>query len=568
MKKDSNSINYDPKKRFYSQEDKRLNRLLQSVIDEVNLYSKYQLNNISRLTKVGLALSAEKNIDKLLEMIVDAARELTNADAGTLYIVDNDNDNDCLKFEVLQNETMKTRMGGTSGNSVTFPPVALNVDNKPNYSNVSSFTALTGKIINIPDVYEAEGFDFTGPRKYDEATGYRSKSMLVIPMKNHENDIIGVLQLLNAKDIDDGEVVSFSRESEEIIGSLASQAAVALTNTQLIQNLKELFYAFIKSIAAAIDEKSPYTGGHINRVVTLTMMMAEKIDELEEGPFAKIHFSEDEFEELRLATWMHDVGKIVTPEYVIDKSNKLETIFDRIELIESRFDLIAETMKNHSHKKKIDILKKDGFKNELLVEIDQLLETDLKKLKEEKDFIVCCNCPDEFMNDDKLANLKEIADKTYTINNIQRPYISDNELYNLSLRKGSLTPEERKIIENHANVTATMLNELPFPKKISRAPEFASGHHEKIDGSGYPLGLKGDDLPIQSRIMAIADIFEALTAKDRPYKSPMKLSQAIKILEFMKNDNHIDSDIYDLFVNTKLYKEYAESELKPEQIDD
>jgi len=559
-------MNSSLKNRFYSQEDKRLRRLLDSVITEVNLYSKYQLDNISRLSNVGLALSAEKNINKLLEMIVDAARELTHADAGTLYTVDKDNN--CLKFEILQNDTMNTRMGGTSGNPVTLPPVSLNIDNKPNYSNVSSFTALTGKVINIPDVYEADGFDFTGPRKYDEATGYRSKSMLVIPMKNHENEIIGVLQLLNAKDIDDDEVVSFSRESEEVIGSLASQAAVALTNTQLIQNLRELFYAFIKSIAAAIDEKSPYTGGHINRVVTLTMMIAEKINELEEGPFAEVHFNEDELEELRLATWMHDVGKITTPEHVIDKGSKLETIFDRVHLIETRFDLIGKIMEKDFLNKKIKILQEDGPNAELLRETDSQLETALNRLNEEKEFVVTCNCPDELMGDDKLARLHEIAGKTYKMGGVCYPYLSENELYNLSLRKGSLTPEERKVIENHASVTSSMLKELPFPKKLSNAPAYASSHHEKMDGSGYPLGLQGDKLPLQSRIMAIADIFEALTAKDRPYKEPMKLSQAIKILRFMKSDNHIDADVYDLFIDTRLYRKYAESELKPEQIDD
>ena len=274
-----------------SQEDKRLNKVLMTVEREVKEYADYQLSHIEQLANIGLALSIEKNIDILLEMIVDAARELTNADAGTLYLVDDEKKS--LRFQILQNDTMKTRMGGTSGIEVTLPPVPLEVDGKPNHSNVSSYCALTGDVVNIPDVYEAEGFDFTGPRKYDEATGYRSKSMLVIAMRNHENDIIGVLQLLNAKDIDTKQTVSFSTEYVDLIGSLASQAAVALTNAELVQDLRDLLYSFIKSIATAIDEKSPYTAGHFSRVVDLTMMIADKINGIKKGPFASVQFTDD-----------------------------------------------------------------------------------------------------------------------------------------------------------------------------------------------------------------------------------------------------------------------------------
>ncbi|MDT8318370.1 MAG: GAF domain-containing protein, partial [bacterium] len=396
-----------------SQEDKRLNKVLMTVEREVKEYADYQLSHIEQLANIGLALSIEKNIDILLEMIVDAARELTCADAGTLYLVDDSKH--FLKFQILQNDTMNTRMGGTSGIEVTLPPVPLEVDGKPNYSNVSSYCALTGDVVNIPDVYEAEGFDFTGPRKYDEATGYRSKSMLVIAMRNHENDIIGVLQLLNAKDIDTDQIVSFSTEYVDLIGSLASQAAVALTNAELVQDLRDLLYSFIKSIATAIDEKSPYTAGHFSRVVDLTMMIAEKINGMKKGPFASVHFNEDEMEELKLAAWMHDVGKITTPEHVVDKSTKLETIFDRIELVKTRFDLIAQIIEKDYLNKKLSIATGKGPDNKKLLEMDDEFERKLNEVREEREFLLNCNTPKEFMDNEKLERLNSIAKKKYVL---------------------------------------------------------------------------------------------------------------------------------------------------------
>ena len=541
--------------------DKRLNKLLKSVIIEVKHYAEDQIKHINQLTSIGLALSAEKNISKLLEIIVDESRELSNADGGTLYIVDDDKKH--LRFEIMQNDTMKTRMGGTSGVEISLPKVPLYIDGKPNHSNVSSYTALTGEPVNIPDVYEAEGFDFTGPRKYDATTGYLSKSMLVIPMKNHENNIIGVLQLLNAKDPETGDVVAFSTEYVDLIGCLASQAAIALTNTQLIQDLRNLLYAFIKSIATAIDEKSPYTGGHINRVVSLTMMLAETINNTNKGMFKNVNFNENEMEEMKLAAWMHDVGKITTPEYVMDKSKKLETIFNRISLIETRFQVIAKSIENKYLNRKVELMQ-NGSK---IKQLDNELAGNIKLLQEELDFIKKCNNPGEFLSDDKIEKIKEIANKTYSFNNMDYQYLTEDEIKNLCIQKGSLTEEERKIIENHATMTLKMLKELPFPQKLANVPEYAAGHHEKLDGSGYPRGLTKKELSVQSRIMAVADIFEALTAKDRPYKKPMKLSQAVKIMGFMKKDRHIDPDIYDLFMESRLFYDYAKKEMNPDQID-
>jgi HD-GYP domain-containing protein (c-di-GMP phosphodiesterase class II) len=550
---------------LFGVQDHKLGRLLRSVVDEVKLYAGAQLKHIERLAEIGLALSGEKNVDKLLEMIVDEARQLTLADAGTLYIVDDSGRH--LDFEILQNDTMNTRMGGTSGVEITLPPVPMyRQDGSPNYQNVSSYAALTNEIVNIDDVYVAEGFDFTGPRKYDQATGYRSKSMLVIPMQNHENDIIGVLQLLNAKDEETREVVPFPREYVNLVASLASQAAVALTNARLIQDLKELLYSFIRSIASAIDAKSPYTKGHIDRVVELTMLIAGAVNGARSGPYGSVSLSEDELEELRLAAWMHDVGKITTPEYVVDKSTKLQTIFDRAELVRTRFALIEKSLEA-DHYRELARLARNGAPEEELKGVEKALGEAVGVLREECDFVLSCNSPGEFMDDDKASRLQRIAEKTYSCNGRRHPYLTDDEALNLSIRKGSLTDAERKIIEDHARMTLEMLSELPFPKRLSRVAEYAAGHHEKLDGSGYPRGLEAELLPLQSRILAVADVFEALTARDRPYKKPMKLSMAVKILGFMRKDGHIDGHILDLFLSSGAYKAYAEQHLDPSQTD-
>lgn len=547
--------------------DRRLNKLLKSVLGEVKLYAENQIKHIKQLTQIGLALSSEKDISKLLENIVDQARDLSNADAGTLYIMEDDKE--YLRFEILQNDSMNTRMGGTRTIEQTLPKVPLyDQAGQPNHANVSSYTALTGNIVNIPDVYEAEGFDFTGPREYDASTGYRSKSMLVIPLKNHENDIIGVLQLLNAQDRDTGEVVAFSPEYVDLIGSLASQAAVALTNTQLIQDLRNLFHAFIRSIATAIDAKSPYTKGHIDRVVELTMMIAEAINTESEGAFKDTAFNEDEIEEMRIAAWMHDVGKITTPEYVVNKSTKAETIFDRIHLIATRFDLIAEQVKTRFLNQKVQLFNNGGRPdNQALNRIDEKCTEKLTQLRDDLAFIENCNSPGEFLEDDSIDRIRQIGARTYFRNGEEQPYLTADEIENLCIRKGSLTTAERDRIQDHATMTLKMLRQLPFPKKLSNVAEYASGHHEKLDGTGYPRGLSGEELSLQSKIMAVADIFEALTAKDRPYKKPMQLSQAIKILGFMVEDKHIDAEVLDIFLRNELHLEYARIQMNPEQID-
>ncbi|GAB6125691.1 HD domain-containing phosphohydrolase [Humidesulfovibrio idahonensis] len=521
---------------------------------------------VQHLTDIGLALSGQQNRDRLLEMIVALARSITGADAGTLYIVDDSGK--YLEWVVMQNDTMNVRLGGTSGNPITLPPVRLYAaDGQENHANVSSHVALAREVVNIEDVYCAEGFDFTGTRRYDEGTGYRSQSMLVIPMENHEREVIGVLQLLNAKDKTTGKVTAFSPISLASVQSLASQAAVALTNTQLIQGLKALLYSFMQSIAAAIDAKSPYTRGHIDRVVDLTMRIAETINNQTDGPYKDVHFNENELEELKLAAWMHDVGKITTPVHVVDKSTKLEAIIDRIEMIRTRFKFIGKALQAELLERLLELAGSGGSRAEMTAVAEEL-EKRRQDLEADMEFVVSCNKPGEFMSDERIARVKEIAARTYKDGDAELPWLTENEVMNLCIRKGTLTDAERKIIEDHTVVTIDMLSRLPFPKRLSRVPEFAGAHHEKLDGTGYPNHIGGDALSLQARILAVADVFEALTAKDRPYKEPMKLSQAMKILGFMVKDKHVDGDVFSLFTSAGVYKDYAAAHLNPSQIDE
>ncbi|NWH03460.1 HD-GYP domain-containing protein [Desulfobacter latus] len=560
-------------KEFFNKfsENIRLGKLVHSIVTDVKTYAQEQIENIKKLSEVGMALSVEKDMNRLFEMILNEARRFCRAEAGTLYILDREKQS--LKFEVCQNDRINIGMEDQGQPPIQLPDVPLYINNQPNHSNVSSHAALNKSIVNLPDIYnladkvEYRDLSFKGTMKYDRITGFQTRSMLVIPMKNHEDRIIGVLQLINARDEETGEIIPFSEEILGIVSSLASQAAVALTNTQLISELKALLHAFIKSIATAIDEKSAYTGGHIRRVVELTRMMAEDINASKSEAFKDVCLSEAQLEELHMAAWMHDVGKITTPEFVMDKSTKLETIFDRIDLVKTRFELIKEGVKNKYAEEMVKFAVSRRRSPGMFEQLEMARDKKILEIQNDFEFIEYCNDAKDHMSDENIERIKDIGRKTYMLNGEEHPFLTKNEIRNLCIRKGTLTESERKQIENHAKMTFDIISQLPFPENLAHVAEYAASHHEKLDGSGYPQGLDSDTLPLQSRIIAIADIFEALTAKDRPYKTPMPLSQSLKILEFMKKDNHIDSDILELFIKNRRFLEYAEKEMNPEQID-
>ena len=515
---------------------------------------------LKRLNEVGVALSTEDDPNSLLELIMVAAKDLCHADGGTVYTVNGESQQ--LDFALVRNDSLGIAMGGSSGVPITLHPVPLyHEDGSPHRDSVVAQAVLRDVTINIPDAYHAEGFDFSGTKAFDKSLGYRSTSFLTVPMKNHENEIIGVLQLINCMDPDSGDAIPFNESNQSLVESLASQAAMALTRNHLIDGLRDLFESFIKLIATAIDDKSPYTGGHCRRVPELTMAIADAVAACDKGPLADFTMSETDRYELKIAGWLHDCGKVTTPEWVMDKATKLQTIFDRIELIETRFELV---------KRDAEIIKLRAIMGgEDAADVEQRYHDEVRQLESDLDFLRISNVGAEFIADEDLERIQRISEKRWVApDGKEKPLLSENEVKNLMIRKGTLTDEERQVINHHIVATIKMLESLPYPKHLRRVPEFAGGHHERMDGKGYPRGLTREQMSVQARVMGIADIFEALTARDRPYKKPMALSTALTILGKMSLEGHIDPDIFVVFLHSSIWRDYASSNLIEDQIDE
>lgn len=517
------------------------------------------VEEMQRLGAIGIALSAEKNITSLLEKIAATARSFAHAEGATVYILNEEKKE--LSFAVVQNERFPQDTL-TNMQDKAWPNINLYHPNgSENHNNVSAHCALTGKIINIHDVYHEDGFDFSGTKEFDKRSNYRSRSMLLIPMRDHEDEIIGVLQLLNSKSGFRGQKRVFHKSEIDRAIGLASQASVAITNVRLVEQTEKLLKSFVRSIALAIDEKSPYTAGHIARVVELTDAISRAVNQADFAPFSNVTFDQDQLEEIRLAAWLHDVGKIATPQFIVDKATKLETIYDRIELVRLRVELLKRDLLLSGRKAS------DTLGSQSAAETPNLTAKQQELLETADDFLREINLGSEFVHDEALEKIREMATLQVKVQGRQVPLLNDDEVACCSVRKGTLTDEERLVINRHIDTTISMLNSLPFPKKWRNVPEYAGMHHEKLDGSGYPLGLSGDKITLPARIIAVADIFEALTAADRPYKLGKKMSEAVKILEFMVKDNHLDPDICNLLFESGIAGKYADNNLAPKQID-
>ena len=409
---------------------------------ENTLLSEHKFEEIM---KINLAFTSQHDKKKLLEEILTLTRKLTNADAGTLYIKSKDEKN--LDFKVVQNSTLKIKLNDIK-DSDNWPSLPIYLDDgTANNKMVAVVCANEKRIINILDVYKTRKYKFDGTKKFDNTTKYRSKSMLVIPLINHENDVIGVLQLINK--MKNNEIITFDKFDEKVISSLSSQAAMALTNMQLLDSLEEFLNAFVSTIAKAIDAKSPYTKDHISKVEKIALLIANAINS-DETIYKDIKYSENDYKQIALAAWMHDIGKISMPDYVLDKATKLEKIYDRIDLIEQRFELIKKD-------KEIEYLKKQISQEEF--------DKSIEELTNYTTFIKRINLGGEFMDDKDLLKLEKISKLTYKKDNIETPLISSDEYYNLSIRKGTLTKEEIDIIKNNAQLSLDMISGLPFPKK-------------------------------------------------------------------------------------------------------
>ncbi|MFN3880644.1 MAG: HD domain-containing phosphohydrolase [Nitrincola lacisaponensis] len=512
---------------------------------------------IRRLNEIGIALSAERNQSRLLEKILSSARELTAADAGTLYLLDADTQ--LLRFALVQNDQLGIYLGGPGQPGVElFQPIPMSVaGDETREPLVVVWSVLNKQTVRIRDAYDPTEFDFSGTRAFDAQSGYRSHSFLTVPLINHEGEVFAALQLIN-KRADADQIQPFSDTDQELAESLASQAAVALTNQRLIDEMKGLFDSFTRVLATAIDKKSPHTGNHCRRVPDATLFLAEAVSASDHPAVRDFVMTEADFYELRTAAWLHDCGKVVTPHHVMEKSRKLETVFDRIELVAARVEILLRDLEIQALRQQLE-----GGQQHTLQ-----LNAQREQLIDDLTFLRRTNVGAEFVTDDDLQRIASIAEYRWIdAAGIEQGLLTEDELKNLSVRRGTLNAEERQIMNDHMVATLDMLEQLPFPRHLRRVPEYAGCHHERMDGKGYPRGLRREQMSIPARIMGIADVFEALTAKERPYKEPMKLSQALAIMGRMAEEGHLDPDLFAVFVDERVYERYAAIHLAPEQID-
>jgi HD-GYP domain-containing protein (c-di-GMP phosphodiesterase class II) len=549
------------------------------------------VQRLRRVVEVGAALAGERDPRRLLAHILDEAMALTRADGGTLYLLDEGAT--ALRFEILRNGTLGLAQGGPGEPAASLPAVSLLSPNGgANRANVASTAAIDRVTVQVADVYTTQAFDFSGTRAFDQRTGYRSRSFLAVPLIDRAGTLVGVLQLLNPVD-EAGVPAPFDSDDQGIIEALAAQAAVAVQTQRLIDGQRQLWDALVRMIAGAIDDKSPYTGGHCQRVPVITEALVRAACAVKEGPFADFSMSAAEMYELHVAAWLHDCGKIVTPEHIVDKASKLETVHNRIHEVRTRFEVLRRDAE-------IACLRAQLAGTEKSV-AEAAFAAEVAALEEAFAFVAHCNVGSEFLTDASVARLQEIGARSWTRHFDSRAGLSPREmvaladqpapptpgpeallgdlpehkqgpydfgeLYNLSIRRGTLTTEERHAIENHMVVGLKMLEGLPFPPELARVPALAGAHHERMDGRGYPRGLVGAQMSIPARAMAIADIFEALTAADRPYKPAKPLSEALRIMAKMRDEQHIDPDLFALFLTSGVWRTYAEAHLPPTRYD-
>lgn len=540
-----------------------VNDMLNNVVQSITHLAEEQLLHIKRLTRIGESLSSETDLDKIFDMILEEGVEFTRADAATIYKLSEDGK--YLEFEILYNAALNIRLGGSRNPTTWASKIPLYTeDGQPSLSYIVTSVFHKKTSLCFDDVYETKDYNICGTIDFDRKSNYRCKSMLTIPLKNHEDEVLGVIQFINAMD-EHKNIVSFSDEHRTMLSSLASQAAIALSNRKLIQSLENLLNQFIRSIATAIERKSKYSSDHISRVAMLTEMFADKVNLADENYFGGKRFSDNELKELSMAGWMHDVGKIVTPEYVMDKSTKLEAIFDRIDMVKLRFEKLELGLKLIQCQ-----LSEAEFQSFVKTNIDDSLEGNdvFSFITDATKFVSRLNFGEEFVAEEDLARVEKLSTINFSYDGQQYYLFTENEKKNLMIKgRGTFTSEEFQVMKDHVSITWEMLSQLTFPKKFKNVAFYASTHHEALNGKGYPRGIGADELPLQSRIIAVADIFEALTAADRPYKKPKTLSESLDIMATMVRIGHLDESLVSYFMDSGLYLEYANRFMKPEYVD-
>lgn len=514
-----------------------------------------QQKQLTALLTIAQALSSEHNIDHLLDMIVDEAMRFTHADAGTLYRFDKIRQQ--LNFTVVKNNSLAIHMGGTQ-QEITWPALPLYQDTIPNNHMVAVTCALKKHPLNINDVYANTHFDFKGTRDFDSRTGYRSKSMLVVPLLTKDDELLGVLQLINKRDPDQGSI-PFSEQDQVNTLALASQAALSLANALLVQQMEDLFESFATAINKAFDKKCNFTGIHIMHVAELAVLISHAIND-DKTVYADVHYSHETLHSIKIAALVHDIGKISTPEFVLHKATKLQKNIDRIDLIALRIELAKQAILIKALSQQLP----DGVSVDSILEVHQMA---LQQLEEDEEFLNSMNSGREYLAPELAERIHQISQVRYPFKTQSRPLLEADELLNLCIQRGTLNDAERQIIMNHASLSLEMLQTLPFPEKYGQIVDIAANHHEKLNGKGYPRGLTAETLTLEDQIMVLADLYEALSSRERPYKSPMALHQVVDILCDMANQGEIDKTLLRFFFEQGVYKHYN-IHLNPEQITD
>ena len=537
-----------------------LEKTVQSAFENLQLEeerrrTRQQLHEVAgeleTLNKIGVALSSERNTDALLELILTKSREITSCDAGSLYVVEEGPGGEKhLVFKLTQSDS----------HAAPFRQFTLPIDTR----SVAGYTAATGKILNLKDAYRIRNLPFRLNREFDEKFGYRTKSMLVVPMKNQKDEVIGVLQLINAKKepavkltsakVVHREVIPFSERSQELAASLASQAAVALENNLLYRDIQNLFEGFVKASVTAIESRDPTTFGHSERVAKLTVGLAEVVDRSDTGPYREIHFTPQDIREIRYASILHDFGKVGVREEVLVKAKKLYP--SQMELVMKRFQYIRKVLELDAYRKKVDHLLAHGNQNyePFFTEIDAAQRQELQQLDEFLEHVTKANEP-TVLPEKTSEKLVEIAGWTFQDPaGPTEPLVTPEELRFLTIPKGSLDPEERVQIESHVIHSFRFLSQIPWTKELRNIPLIAKAHHEKLDGSGYPYRMKSEDIPFQAKMMTISDIYDALTARDRPYKRAVPVERALDIIGQEVKSQLLDPVLFQLFIEAKIFQ--------------
>ncbi len=515
---------------------------------------------LRELTNVGVALSTERDLLTLLEMILSHSRRITVSDAGSLYLIErgeNGESDGILRFKLSQNHTLPT---------LPLTEFTVPID----HTSLAGYAAATGEPLVIADVYLLpDDVPYKQNRSFDEKFGYRTKSMLVIPLKTHRDETIGVLQLINRKrdaetklsspEVVDREVLSFDQHALELVSALASQAAVAIENGRLYEDIERLFEGFVTAAVTAIESRDPTTSGHSFRVATLTVGLAEAVDRAGEGPYRDVRFNRGQLRELRYAGLLHDFGKVGVREEVLTKAKKLYP--EDMELIRHRFAYMMQAADVGFERARADFLLthgRDRYDAEL-AELAQIRQSTREELCRFLDAITRANEP-TVLAEGSFDALREIGRRTYVdFEGRERPLLGDEELQFLMIRRGSLDENERREIESHVTHTYRFLEQIPWTPELRGIPEIALGHHEKLNGRGYPRAVTAEAIPVQTRMMTISDIFDALTAGDRPYKRAVPWPRALDILRMEATEGMLDQHLLKSFIDARIF----ESVLRP-----